>query len=276
MSDQNETYEIYAVKYATMRERKRSDNFITPDRHESASMPIDYFVWAVVGNDRSYVVDTGFEPKVAERRGRSLIRSVSEALETIGIEAATAPDVIVTHLHYDHVGGFEQFPAARYHLQEREMQFATGPHMCTAAMNHPFEADHIAGMVHRVFEGRVSFHDGDVELAPGITLHFIGGHTMGLQVVRVRTKRGWVVLASDASHFYENMEAVSPFPIVYNVGDMIRGYETLKGLASSPRHIIPGHDPLVLARYPAPKKALEGIACRLDVEPLDALDTSRS
>ncbi len=273
MADQSETYELYAVKYATMQERKRSDNFITPDGHEDAAMPIDYFVWAAVGKDRSFVIDTGFGPKVAGRRGRTLIRNASEALAMIGVEAARAPDVIVTHLHYDHIGGFEQFPAARYHLQEREMRFATGPHMCTATMNHAFEADHIAGMVHKVFEGRVAFHDGDSELAPGITLHFIGGHTMGMQVVRVRTRRGWVVLASDASHFYENMETLSPFPIYYNVDDMIRGYQTLKGLASSPRHIIPGHDPLVLARYPAPKKALAGIAVKLDVE---EIDTNRS
>ena len=268
MSDENGTYELYAVKYAAMIERKRSDNFISLDGHEDAAMPIDYFVWAAVGEHRSFVIDTGFGPKVAGQRGRTLLRTASEALAMIGVEAASAPDVIVTHLHYDHIGGFEQFPAARYHLQEREMQFATGPHMCSHAMSYPFEADHIAGMVHKVFEGRVAFHDGDSELAPGITLHFIGGHTMGLQVVRVRTKRGWVVLASDTSHFYENMEAAAPFPILYNLGDMIRGYETLKGLASSPGHIIPGHDPLVLARYPAPNKALEGIAARLDVEPV--------
>ncbi|MHA1537373.1 MAG: N-acyl homoserine lactonase family protein [Alphaproteobacteria bacterium] len=267
MSGQSETWELYAIKYATMQERKRSDNFISPDGHEDAPMPIDYFVWAAVGKDRSFVIDTGFGPKVAGQRGRSLLRTASEALAMIGVDAASAPDVIVTHLHYDHIGGFEQFPAARYHLQEREMQFATGPHMCTAAMNHPFEADHIAGMVHKVFEGRVAFHDGDSELAPGITLHFVGGHTMGMQVVRVRTKRGWVVLASDASHFYENMEAVSPFPIVYNVGDMVRGYETLRNLASSPQHIIPGHDPQVLTRYKAPNKALQGIAVRLDGDP---------
>jgi len=139
--------------------------------------------------------------------------------------------------------------------------------MCTGAMNHPFDAGHIAGMVHRVFDGRVRFHDGDVQLAPGITLHFLGGHTMGLQVVRVRTRRGWLVLASDASHFYENMEQTAPFPIVYNLGDMIRGYERCYDLADARANVIPGHDPLVLDRYPAPKKELEGIAVRLDADP---------
>jgi glyoxylase-like metal-dependent hydrolase (beta-lactamase superfamily II) len=87
---------------------------------------------------------------------------------------------------------------------------------------------------------------------------------MGLQAVRVATRRGWLVLASDASHFYANMEQTRPFPIVFSVADMVAGYERLRALAASPSHIIPGHDPLVMQRYPAPSKALEGIVVRLD------------
>jgi glyoxylase-like metal-dependent hydrolase (beta-lactamase superfamily II) len=110
----------------------------------------------------------------------------------------------------------------------------------------------------------VRFHDGDAQLAPGISLHHIGGHTMGLQVVRVATRRGWLVLASDASHFYANMEQGRPFPIVWSVADMVDGYERLRSLAASREHIIPGHDPLVMQRYPAPDRSLEGVAVRLD------------
>jgi glyoxylase-like metal-dependent hydrolase (beta-lactamase superfamily II) len=119
-------------------------------------------------------------------------------------------------------------------------------------------------MVRRVYAGRVRFHDGEGEIAPGVTLHHVGGHTMGLQIVRVATRRGWVVLASDASHYYANMEQARPFPIVYNVGDMVEGWRKAHRLADSPGHVIPGHDPLVLARYPAPSKDLEGVVARLD------------
>jgi glyoxylase-like metal-dependent hydrolase (beta-lactamase superfamily II) len=87
---------------------------------------------------------------------------------------------------------------------------------------------------------------------------------MGLQVVRVATRRGWLVLASDASHFYANMEQARPFPIVWSVADMVDGYERLRSLAGSAAHIIPGHDPLVLERYPAPERALQGVVARLD------------
>jgi glyoxylase-like metal-dependent hydrolase (beta-lactamase superfamily II) len=90
---------------------------------------------------------------------------------------------------------------------------------------------------------------------------------MGLQCVRVLTRRGWMVLASDAMHFYANMEQGRPYPGIYNLPDVFEGYETLRRLASSPAHIVPGHDPLVLERYPAPRPELEGIVVRLDVEP---------
>ncbi len=122
-------------------------------------------------------------------------------------------------------------------------------------------------MVHRVFAGQVQFHDGTDEIAPGITVHKIGGHTKGLQCVRVQTKRGYVVLASDATHFYAHIESRRVFRVLYNQGDMLEGYNTLERLASSKQHVIPGHDPLVLTRYPAVSKATEGWAVRLDADP---------
>ena len=134
-------------------------------------------------------------------------------------------------------------------------------------MRRSFEEEDVSAMVRRLFAGRVQFHDGDGEISPGITVHHVGGHTDGLQVMRVNTQRGWVVLAADASHFYANFEQMRPYATVYNVGDMLEGFATVKRLASSPAHVIPGHDPLVLRRYPAPKPELEGIAVRLDIEP---------
>ena len=266
----SDTWELYAVKYATLAERYRRDNFIMVDPHDDAPMPIDYFVWAAVGAEQTFIIDTGFDAGEAARRGRTLLRSATNALATVGVAAADVADVIITHLHYDHIGGFAEFPNARFHLQESEMRYATGPYMCSATMNHSFSPDHIAAMVHRVFEGRVAFHDGAAELAPGLSVHHVGGHTMGLQVVRVRTRRGWVVVASDATHFYENMNRSAPFPIIYNLGDMVRAYDTLRALADSEDHIVPGHDPLVLDRYPATDDRLDGIAVRLDTAPRDA------
>jgi glyoxylase-like metal-dependent hydrolase (beta-lactamase superfamily II) len=256
------SYQVYAVKYAE-RDGRRAEHFLGGDPHD-VPMPMDYFVWAVVGGGRTWVVDTGFGAADAQRRGRRLVRSTTEAVAAVGVDAAEVTDVVLTHLHYDHAGGCDQFPAARFHVQDREMAYATGRHMTRSALSQPFTADHIGELVRAVHGGRVVFHAGDEELAPGLSVHLIGGHTDGLQVVRVETGRGALVLASDATHFYENLESGRPFPIVFDVGAMLEGYDTLRRLASTPHAIVPGHDPLVLARHPVAGDGLEGIAVRLD------------
>jgi glyoxylase-like metal-dependent hydrolase (beta-lactamase superfamily II) len=100
-----------------------------------------------------------------------------------------------------------------------------------------------------------------------LSVHHIGGHTLGLQAVRIWTRVGWLVLASDASHYYANMAESRPFPIVVDVAKMIDGWRRLRALASAPQHVVPGHDPLVVQRYRAPRAELEGIVVRLDDEP---------
>jgi glyoxylase-like metal-dependent hydrolase (beta-lactamase superfamily II) len=175
--------------------------------------------------------------------------------------------VIISHLHYDHCGNYDLFPQARYHLQDREMAYATGRCMCHQALRAPFEVEDVIAMVRKVFSGRATFHDGASEIAPGITVHHIGGHSKGLQSVRVKTRRGYVVLAADATHLYAHLDGGRVFPITYNVEEVVEGYETLKRLASSSRHVVPGHDPLVLQRYPAAKTGLEGWVARLDADP---------
>jgi glyoxylase-like metal-dependent hydrolase (beta-lactamase superfamily II) len=258
-------YKIFAIKYAH-HDRPARDNFIGGDPHD-VNMPLDYFVWAVVGESRTFLVDTGFDAEVGAQRGRIITHSVEEGLGAIGIRPETVEDVIVTHMHYDHAGNRSLFPKARYHVQDREMAYCTGRCMCHGALSHPFNPDDVKSMVGRVFDGRVAFHDGASNLAPGLSVHRVGGHTDGLQVVRVHTERGWVVLASDASHLYANMEQSRPFPAVYNVGDMIEGYRRVHELADSAQHVVPGHDPAVLTRYPAENRETEGWIVRLDATP---------
>jgi len=261
-------YEVFAIRYAT-RGGKRANHFIGGDPHD-APMPMDYYLWLVRGNGRTIVVDTGFGPEVAARRGRTLLRLPAEGLALLDVEAAAVKDVVISHLHYDHVGTFDAFAAARFHLQQDEMAYATGRYMCHRQFNHGYEVEEVIGMVRMVYRDRVVFHAGEAELAPGVSLHRIGGHTHGLQCVRVHTARGWVVLASDASHFYEHFEKRRVFTTMFNVGEAVDGYATLLRLADSPQHVVPGHDPLVMQRYPAPTAALEGIVARLDVQPHEA------
>lgn len=252
-------WDIYALRYGTQ-ERQAGDNFIhTPDPHDAA-MPLDYFVWLLRCGEREIVVDTGFSQEVADRRQRqapndrrvrTILRPVDKALRSVGCDPASVADVVITHLHYDHAGNLGLFPQARFHLQEREMSFATGKHMCFGCVRGAFDVEDVVTMVRAVYAERVVFHDGDAVIAPGVSLHHVGGHTDGLQMVRVQTVRGPVVLASDAAHYYANLQREEPFPIVFNLGEMAHGWRTARTLALGDEScIIPGHDPEVRLRYP--------------------------
>ena len=266
MSESLQPYAVYAIKYAH-HDRSSRENFLTCDLHDAA-MPMDYFVWAIVGNGRTVVVDTGFSEQQARARGRHWLRSPAAGLGLLGIDCARIDDVVLTHLHYDHCGTTAEFPAAQFYLQDREMAFATGRQMTHGTLRSAFDVDSVVDIVRAVYQERVTFVDGEHCLHPGISLHHVGGHTDGLQIVRVWTQRGWLVLASDATHYYANMDRPNPFPIVFNVGDMLQGYRTLRSLSDGPDNIIPGHDPLVLHRYRAPSKELIGIVARVDMAPV--------
>lgn len=260
-----EPFEVFAIKYAEHR-RTAASNFLGGDPHDGP-MPMDYFIWLARNSAGTWVIDTGFNAQTAAQRGRDLIRCPAQSLALLHVDADLVENVIVTHLHYDHIGNFDLFPSARYHLQDSEMQFATGRHMAHKCAHEAYNLDDVVGMVRQVYKGRVDFHDGDVTLAPGLSVHLVGGHTMGLQIVRVFTARGWVVLASDASHYYRNFIEDRPFPIVFNVDDMVTGWARMRELADSEEHIVPGHDPEVLRKYPAPTADLQGLICSLHEVP---------
>jgi glyoxylase-like metal-dependent hydrolase (beta-lactamase superfamily II) len=264
--DHSSTYEVFAIRYASFSDRKSSENFIGGDPHEAGS-DLDYFVWLARSGSRTFVIDTGFDAAAGARRGRKTITPPAEGLARLGVDTRDVEDVIVTHLHYDHVGNWSLFPAATFHLQDDEMAYATGRHMAEKSHSRAYEVDEVVAMVREVYKGRVRFHDGDAELASGFSLHRVAGHTQGLQVVRIFTRAGWMVLASDASHLYANMNDRRPFPIVWDVPKMLAGYARLAELADSPELIVPGHDPLVMRRYAAPSADLQGIVVRLDREP---------
>ncbi len=242
-------WNVYALRYAT-HQRMAHENFLHADAHD-VPMPIDFFVWALQSQGETIVVDTGFSPESGAKRGRKTLIPVDQALAGLGVAVDSVRDVVITHLHYDHAGNLDLFPNARFPLQDREMSFATGRHMCFSCLRSPFELDDVLRMVRAVYAERVVFHEGDEDLAEGVSLHRVGGHTDGLQMVRVETARGPIVLTSDACHYYANMERANPFPILFNVGDLTQGWARARKLAGAEERIVVGHDPIVREIYPA-------------------------
>jgi glyoxylase-like metal-dependent hydrolase (beta-lactamase superfamily II) len=258
-------YEITALRYAHTADRTQGSNLIFPDDH-AAPMPLDYFIWAIQGEGRTLILDTGFDHATAIRRNRTLLRSPLDALRQNGIDPADIHDVVLSHMHFDHAGNLDGFPNARFHLQEAEMHYCTGRCMCHEPLRRPFDVEHVVAAIQHLYAQRLVFHAGTSEIAPGITLHLVGGHSGGLQIMRVPTARGWVVLASDATHFWFNIRRRSPFVLLHNLEAMLEGWVLCEKLADSPDHIIPGHDPEVTRRFP--KVPGDSDAVRLDLAPI--------
>ncbi|MEL6361261.1 MAG: N-acyl homoserine lactonase family protein [Pseudomonadota bacterium] len=261
-------YEIYAIRYATQDQRAEGHIYMGGD-HSKMLPGLDFFTYAIKGPDQSWIVDTGMTEAQAKRMNREyeIICRPSEALAKIGIDASTATDVILTHAHFDHMGTLDDYPNAQFHIQDAEMEHITGRDMTHPAFRLAYHPDDVKLLVDLLFAGRLIFHRGDVTLAPGLELILIGGHARGQAVLRVHTKRGWVILASDAVHLFEEMDKERPFAIFYDLSVMLEGYRRISKLAGSRDLIVPGHDRLVTEAYPAAKAGLEGQVLRLDEKP---------
>ncbi len=265
----SDLWQVYAVKYADRNQRTRADSFIFDD-HKSAQHGMDYFVWLLRNGTREIVVDTGYDASEAAQRDRPILRDPAVALGALGVQAETVDTVVITHLHYDHAGGLDRYPNAKFHLQAAEMAYATGPCMCHPVLQMPFTANHVCDMVRNVYSGRVIFHDGSGQVAPGVRVHCVGGHSRGLQVVEVDTEHGPLCLASDAAHYYENFLAGKPFPIVENLEHMLRGFDTIRRLGGTDARVIPGHDPIVTQLFDPVENT--DFAWRLDTGPRSTFD----
>ncbi len=238
-------YRIYAVRYA--HRKTTSSEVFYQDLHQ-APMTMDYFVWALTSGTQTVVVDLGFTEAVGTRRGRQFLRCPSRGLAEIGIDCGRVEHVILSHFHYDHVGNHALFPRATFYVQDTEMGFYTGRHASRPAFRHSVEVEDVCALVRLNYEGRVRFVDGEAEILPGISVEKVGGHTAGMQIVSVATARGRAVVASDASHYYRNLDERIPFNTLHDLPGVYGAFDRVRARASAPELIVPGHDPLVLER----------------------------
>jgi len=240
-------YRIHAVRYA---HRACTSSEVFYGDHHAAPMTMDYFVWALSNGSHTVVVDLGFTEPVGTRRGRQFLRCPSRGLAEIGIDCRQVEHVVLSHFHYDHVGNYALFPRATFYVQEAEMAFYTGRHAALPAFRRSVEVDDVLALVRLNYEGRLTFVDGAREIVPGISVHRVGGHTAGMQIVTAAHARGQAVVASDASHYYRNLEERIPFNTLHDLPGMYRAFDRIRELAGGEDLVIPGHDPLVLERLP--------------------------
>jgi len=239
-------YEVYALKYDE-RDTTTCQFFHREATHDK--LTLHYFVWLILGGPKPILVDTGFKEDDARARGIRNYVSPATVVERVGVKAYEIPTALITHLHYDHWAGHSLFPNAEFWIQGEEVAFWTGPFGRTPAFRGSANVDALARLVTLNYANKIRIVEGDQQVWPGIRVHRVGGHTAGLQIVTVETKRGPVVLTSDASHFYHNVETRQPVQIITNLPEMLTAFDTIDALAGSTRLVVAGHDPEVADRF---------------------------
>lgn len=242
-------YKVYAIQFAS-REKESSQHFYAGlDPNNNGSMPISYYIWVAVSDENIIVIDTGFSKEGAKARGRTFKLDPIKLLKNINVDSDSVSHVIITHMHWDHIGNCNKFTNAKFVLQEDEMNFWTGKYAFRKGYKRFIQLKEVKNLLEENAKGNIYFVNGTEEILPGITVYKVGGHSPGLQVVKIKTDKGNLVLASDSSHFYQNIQEDIPFPIVHNLADMYNGFDLIRTLTSNPNLIIPGHDPEVMNKF---------------------------
>jgi glyoxylase-like metal-dependent hydrolase (beta-lactamase superfamily II) len=251
MSADGQAREVLAVKFGhrvtTRGQTYHNFHFYgEPD----ADLDIDYYFWVIRDARGVYLVDTGFSPEVGARRRRACHATPAQLLPGLGVAPEDVTAVVISHAHWDHTGNLGQFPRAQLVMAEAEYGFWTSPMAARTQFAEHCEPGEIEALRRARAQDRLTLFTGQLTLAPGLELTEVGGHTPGQLIALVTAGGGTAVLASDALHFYEEVERDRPFAILADLPGMYRAYDTLAQLAAQPgTHLVAGHDPAVRARF---------------------------
>jgi glyoxylase-like metal-dependent hydrolase (beta-lactamase superfamily II) len=243
-------YEIYAIKYATLKAYPLGGLVEGEDRNER--IDIGMYVFLVKGGGHNILFDCGFyRPQLMRQWKPADYEIPSAAIEEAGVKAGDITDVIISHIHWDHADGFDLFPNAKIWIQKEELEYYAGEAWSGGKKRTAADPDDIVGLVKMNTEGRLALVNGDAqEILPGITAYIGGKHTYQSQFIGVKSAAGTVVLASDNVYMYLNLEKHEPIAQSLDKQSNLRAQDRMKDIASNPKLIIPGHDPAVMKNFP--------------------------
>ena len=216
----------------------------------------------VGGKEHIALIDCGFRNDYwLEKYPFSNWESPKDVLGRLGYTPEDIDVILVSHMHFDHMGNFEAFPNAQLYVQRAEfdgwsMAVDTANKMSTeeekAWIFSSFDPTDLTRAANGLADGRIRFVDGDTELLPGVTARLArDSHTFGSQWFKIETENGPYVAAGDTVYWYSNIEGMwAPGYVQGNSFNLIHLYQQLnKELKRETSRIIPGHDPDIAKRH---------------------------
>ena len=244
-------YSIQAIRYGSLVNFPVASLVMGAPKDEKTDIAM--VVWLIRGGGRNVLFDSGFHREVwlKDFPTTDYLRP-DEAVRLAGLKPEDVTDIIISHAHWDHMGGIDLFPKAAVWIQKQEFAYYTGDAWQPGGRHGGIDPDDVKALVQLNTEGRLRLVDGDnVEILPGIRAYTGARHTFASQYIRVEGDPSFV-LASDNCYLYRNLaehkasatfiEADQPANIK-NQGRMIE-------LAGSMDRVVPGHDPRQFERFP--------------------------
>ncbi len=253
---------VWSVRYGERVVRK-SDVFYdfasygVPD----GELQMDYSFWVMRSGDEVILLDTGYDILARDWLGEISVMPTPEGLTIIDLDPLDVGMVITSHFHYDHIGYLGLFENATLVSGETEYNYWFDKRRETGLEGEFATEENLAVIEKAQNEGRLRLISEATEVFPGITAYQVGGHCPGEVVVLVETKTGPLILASDAAHFYDQLEHGWPFFAYTNLDEMRAALAFILTLAEKTgAAIVPGHDGRTRERYPAAPGAAGRIA----------------
>lgn len=251
------TYEVYAIRFGVLPGFPVAGLVAGADRSRTLDIPV--MVWLLKGsNGRRVLVDAGFyRQKFIQRWKPRDFRSPADAVAAAGVRPEEITDVVISHAHWDHVGGADLFPNATIWIQRDEYEYYTGAAWHSRGTHGGVDEDDMVALLKINMDGRLRFVEGDdQEPIPGVRCYTGGRHTRGSQYVTAQADGGLAVLASDNVYLYENLEKRAAIAQTLDAASNLKAQDRIRALGAAGAAIVPGHDPAVFERYP---RVSEGI-----------------